>query len=109
MPKYCLKRALDPKKKDDMLAALALAVASSEDEIHAACANKVTGIYSIQRHAFLRQAFVTVFVRSDDTVADMHRHAVSGAGWTEHRVFVEYLESENQVDAQPIPGGHGKH
>ena len=67
------------------------ALAKTDAEVHAACANKETKTYDIYRHKFLRQTFVTIYVTHAKKVFDMHKHFVEGGGYTEHKLFVEGL------------------
>ncbi len=76
-----------------MLSMLHVALAKSSRDVGQACASKVTGVYDINRHMYLRRTFVAVHVRDDATIVDGHKHFVEAGGWSERAVFVKYLRS----------------
>ena len=106
-PKYHLEFAT--QRKTCMLAMLHLAIAAGDVAVEAACASRRTGTYDFRRHMYLRRAFVSVFVLADGTVVDMHKHFLEGGGWSEHQLFVKFLQTEGKQGAKLVVTGpaHG--
>ena len=69
---------------------------------------KFLGFMLRYRHCYLRQSFVTLWVCAGRKVVDGHRHYQTGAGWTEHSVFIaETIDAKGFLT--PIPQGpHSK-
>ena len=105
LPKYTLEYA--KSRRADMLSMLHLALAKSSRDVEQACASKVTGVYDINRHMYLRRTFVAVHVSDDATIVDGHKHFVEAGGFSEHAVFVKYLRSR-PVRSGPASSGPGK-
>ena len=103
LPKYTLEYA--KSRRADMLSMLHLALAESSRDVEQACASKVTGVYDINRHMYLRRTFVAVHVRDDASIVDGHKHFVEAGGFSEHAVFVKYLRSPKKADARPVRSG----
>lgn len=89
MGKHQLSYAKD--KPRDMQACMQLALAETSADIQDACRSPKTGAYCLHRHAYLRQAFVTIYVTSQRHVLDTHKDYLTGAGWTEHTLFISAL------------------
>ena len=79
------------EKHDDMRAVLQLSLAQDVAAVEAACAHAKTSTYDLQRHQYLRQTYVSVWVAEGGKVLDSHRDFVSGAGMTEHTLFISGL------------------
>lgn len=101
-PKYSLHLA--EKRKDDMLVFLSLALATTKADVRGACANATTKIYDFKRHIFLRQTFVSVYVCTDGSCVDTHKHFIEGGGWTEHSLFVRLLK-QGKAKVAKLPKG----
>ena len=101
MPKYCLEWATE--KAGDMHAALLLGLAETKDDVRNACRDRDTKLYNPQRHKWLRQNFVNIYVTAAGNVVETSTHAVKGAGFTEHILFIEGLQKKDW--AEPMPKG----
>ena len=86
-----------------MQAALALALATQESDVHHACASKETGSYDLNRHMYLRRSFVSVYLTAEKEAVDGHKHYVEAAGFSEHQLFVQAIMRND--DAKPLPRG----
>lgn len=89
LPKFTVRFAME--KHDDMRAVLQLSLAQDVAAVEAACAHAKTSTYDLQRHQYLRQTYVSVWVAEGGKVLDSHRDFVSGAGMTEHTLFISGL------------------
>jgi len=106
MPKYHLEWAKE--REEAMRYMLDLAAAQTVPDIQAACVCRKTGTYDFNKHMWLRRNFVTIYVSTDGKAAiDMHKHAVEGAGWSEHVVFVQQLFTHKKRGMQLVCKGHG--
>lgn len=102
MPKYVLRYAWE--RSSDMRAAMKLALASDVDQVEDAASHGETSVYDIFRRKHLRETFVSLFVLQDGQVVDSHRDYVTGAGFTEHTVFISGLLDKNGW-LTPLPKG----
>ena len=102
MPKYSLRLAVE--RPGDMSAAMALALATSPSQVEKACAHPSTHQYCIQRHTYLRQSFVSLYVCEGQKIVDTHRDYVVGGGFSEHSVFMSEVISANGY-IKAIPQG----
>ena len=101
MPKYCLEWATE--KAGDMHAALLLGLAVTKADVENACRDRATNEYNPQRHKYLRQQFVHIYVTAGGDVVETSTHYVKGAGFTEHVLFIEGLQKKGW--AEPMPKG----
>ena len=102
LPKYVLRYAWE--RSGDMRAAMRLALASEVEKVEDAACHGDTGVYDIFRHKHLRETYVSLFVLQDGQVVDSHRDYVTGAGFTEHTVFISGLLDKNGW-LTPLPKG----
>ncbi|CAE7649262.1 kptA, partial [Symbiodinium microadriaticum] len=101
-PKYTLSHAQN--RHVDMSCAMCLALAENNEDVCRACADAATGEYDVFRHMHLRRAYVSLFVREDKQVVDLHKDFVAGGGFSEH---AEFLKSHMTVNGflEPMPKG----
>ena len=102
-PKYQLRFAVE--RPDDMQSAMNLALATTSAEVKAAAVHKVNNVYDLNRHSYLRRTFVTVFVTTDGSVLDGHKHFIEAAGQSEHAIFVKGFVDEQKFNLKGIKMG----
>ena len=106
IPKYTLAFGT---RREALQAIVDLALARTQGEVGRAVQSPATQTYEINRHMHLRHAYVSVFVCSDDTVVDEHKHWMQAAGQSEHAWFVasllnlpQYQEALQQHKRGPV-------
>ena len=70
----------DKERADDLNSMMAIAMASSPDEVRASALSRRTGTYDVNRHMYLRHTFVTVYCLDDGQVVDKHKHWMQAGG-----------------------------
>ena len=60
---------------------MAIALASSPDEVRASALSRRTRTYDVNRHMYLRYTFVTVYCLDDGQVVDKHKHWMQAGGY----------------------------
>lgn len=107
LPKH--KLHLATQRPTDMMAALKLALATSQVEVQAACQNPVSGCYDILRHQHLVQTYTAVFCTSDKRLFDAHKDFQVYGGHSEHTLFVAgILDAGNSIAAIPKGPKHSQ-
>ena len=68
------------ERPDDLNSMMAIALASSPDEVRASALSRRTLTYDVNRHMYLRHTFVTVYCLDDGQVVDKHKHWMQAGG-----------------------------
>ena len=103
MAKY--KPHLASTRREDMLCAQQLALATTADGVRAAAAHKTERVYDIVRHIYLRQTFVSVFLLEGGQAVDQHRHFIEAGGQSEHSIFFAGLADPSVFNLQAFAQG----